>query len=181
MTCTSVDIKAFALGEAVDPAAAAHLEACAFCREELETLRLTTVALQAIGDEEPPRRLAFVSDKIFEPKWWHAWLRPGPVVGFVSSCIVAAALLVNTRTPAPTIVYRPAAVASIDNAAIQRRIDAAVSASEQRLAQQTEHKLRLAETQFRVQHDADMQQLVAFYQSQNGRLMVAANEAGASK
>ncbi len=39
-------------------------------REELERLKLTHSALLSLPDEEPPRRIAFVSDKIFEPSPW---------------------------------------------------------------------------------------------------------------
>lgn len=53
-----------------------HLEACGRCREELERLRGTQRALLRLKDEEIPRRIAFVSDKVFEPsraaRWWAA-------------------------------------------------------------------------------------------------------------
>jgi anti-sigma factor RsiW len=51
-----------------------HLAACGSCREELERLRATHQALLRLKDEEIPRRIAFVSDKVFEPsrvaRWW---------------------------------------------------------------------------------------------------------------
>jgi anti-sigma factor RsiW len=47
-------------------------------REEVERLKLTCQALQSLPDEEPPRRIAFVSDKVFEPSasrrlWQQLW------------------------------------------------------------------------------------------------------------
>ena len=44
-------------------------------REELERLKLTRQSLLALADEEAPRRVAFVSDKVFEPSPWLRWWR----------------------------------------------------------------------------------------------------------
>ena len=44
------------------------------CREELATLRLTLDTLSTLREEEIPRRIAFVSDQIFEPRWWQRYL-----------------------------------------------------------------------------------------------------------
>ena len=54
-------------------------------REELELLQATRTALQALPQEEAPRRIAFVSDKIFEPRWWQRIWQSGPAMGFASS------------------------------------------------------------------------------------------------
>ena len=67
--------------------AEAHAAACSDCREELATLRLTLDALSTLREEEIPRRIAFVSDKVFEPRWWQAsFLRPS----FAGACVIAA-------------------------------------------------------------------------------------------
>ena len=52
----------------------AHVETCPRCREELDRLRLTEAALFALRDEEIPQRIAFVSDKIFEPSPARRWM-----------------------------------------------------------------------------------------------------------
>lgn len=44
-------------------------------REEFERLKLTRQSLLALADEEIPRRVAFVSDKVFEPSPWLRWWR----------------------------------------------------------------------------------------------------------
>lgn len=79
MTC-QVDIKAYALGEAT-PAerrtAETHIASCAVCRSEFESLNMLRTVLMTDPDQEPPRRIAFVSDKIFEPKWWQRALGIG--------------------------------------------------------------------------------------------------------
>jgi anti-sigma factor RsiW len=98
MNCTSPeskpDWKGYSLKE-LDPDAArtaeAHLASCPVCREELATVRLTLDTLSALREEEVPRRIAFVSDKVFEPRWWQRVFSPT----FAGACLVAAAILVH--------------------------------------------------------------------------------------
>jgi len=110
------DWKAYALGELPPDErrqAEAHAAACADCREELATLRLTLDALATLREEEIPRRIAFVSDKVFEPRWWQRVFSPS----FAGACLVAAAILVHAfARPSPA-----------DPAVIQSRVDAAVA------------------------------------------------------
>jgi len=68
-----------------------HLTHCSDCREELGTLRLTLDSLSLLREEEVPRRIAFVSDKVFEPRWWQLFLHPT----FAAACLVAIAILVH--------------------------------------------------------------------------------------
>ena len=77
MSCVSPeskpDWKAYVLRELGQDAhrqAEAHLAACSTCHEEVATLRLTLDTLSTLREEEMPRRIAFVSDKVFEPRWW---------------------------------------------------------------------------------------------------------------
>ena len=73
MSCSPFDLKDFFFGElgADDRRKVeTHVAACAACREELDALALTGAALMTVRDEEPPRRIAFVSDKVFQPTWW---------------------------------------------------------------------------------------------------------------
>jgi anti-sigma factor RsiW len=112
MSCESYDWKAYALGELDRPArneAEAHAAACTVCREELATLRLTLDTLSALREEEIPRRIAFVSDKVFEPRWWQRLFSPN----FAAACVVAGAILVHAFAPpsqAQTQVWIDAAV-----------------------------------------------------------------------
>ncbi len=54
-----------------------YLQSSAEAREEVERLMLTQRALLSLPDEEVPRRVAFVSDKVFEPsaavRMWRAF------------------------------------------------------------------------------------------------------------
>jgi anti-sigma factor RsiW len=116
----------------------AHVRGCAACREEVERLRLTEAALFALRDEEIPQRIAFVSDKIFEPSpWRRAWTAfwgSGARLGFASAAMLSTALIVFSLarpagTPAgPASARVPAvfATASLSEAEIQQRIQAAV-------------------------------------------------------
>src|SRR5579884_3143866 len=130
MSCSSIDLKAYALGELDDRGtrdAAAHVHTCNECREELERLRLTHMALLSLRDEEPPRRIAFVSDPVFEPKWWQRMWRSGPAMGFASAAMLSCAILLNAFSrPAPVTVVK-APVPTVDTAAIEQRIESRVN------------------------------------------------------
>jgi anti-sigma factor RsiW len=109
------DWKAYALGELDASArreAESHAAACSVCREELAAMRLTLDAMSTLRDEEIPRRIAFVSDKVFAPKWWQQLWNPT----FAAACVVAAAILVHA------FMARPG-----DSALQQAQIDAAVA------------------------------------------------------
>jgi hypothetical protein len=87
--------------------------------EERERLANTVAALQAVPDEEPPRRIAFVSDKVFEPKWWQKF----PAWGFASACALAAAILAHGYLARPVTrvitAQAPAVSAPVDVKALE--------------------------------------------------------------
>jgi anti-sigma factor RsiW len=93
------DWKAYVLRELdADDArqAEAHLATCSICHEEVATLRLTLDTLSTLREEEMPRRIAFVSDKVFEPRWWQRALNQtvrNPT--FAAGVLVAAAILIH--------------------------------------------------------------------------------------
>ncbi len=127
MSCPEFDLKGYILKELPrDEARATELHAagCDACREEIERLSLTFAALRAVPEEEMPRRIAFVSDKVFEPKRWQAWLNSGPRMAFVSSLVLAVAILSHG-------VMRPVQVAgpapALDTAVIEARVDREVA------------------------------------------------------
>lgn len=78
-----------------------HVGSCAACREELSALGLTRSALLSVPEEEPPRRIAFVSDKVFEPNWWQRLWSSGPKLGFASAALLTMAILVHAFMPPP--------------------------------------------------------------------------------
>ena len=191
MSCSSIDLKGYLLGELEqrDKALAqGHVSTCENCREELDRLRLTQTALLALREEEIPQRIAFVSDKVFEPRWWQAIWRSGPAMGFASAALLAAAILVHGFTR-PTGVVTTAA--TLDTAQIEqriheevaRRVDAAVAKavtdSEARQGRQTAQMLEAAGKRLDQQRQTDLaaiQQVTRYYDQQMNRLMVASND-----
>jgi hypothetical protein len=190
MSCSTVDVKAYFLCElAVSEKASleGHVRACQSCREELERMNLTQAALLSLEEEEVPQRIAFVSDKVFEPRWWQTMWRSGPTMGFASALMLAAAILVHAYSRP---VVQPATGPTVDTAQIEQRIqrevgarvDAAVAkAVSQTEARQTEQIVKVldaAEKRIQSQRRSDMalvQQAARFYEQQTARLMVAVN------
>jgi anti-sigma factor RsiW len=103
MNCVSPeskpDWKAYVLRELGQDAhrqAEAHLATCSNCHEEVATLRLTLDTLSTLREEEMPRRIAFVSDKVFEPRWWQrAFNQIVRSPTFAAGALVAAAILIH--------------------------------------------------------------------------------------
>jgi len=104
-----------------------HLGVCGECTLELDRLRLTTAALRTLPDLEIPQRIAFVSDKVFEPSavsrffggFWNSAAR----LGFASACVLGAALVVSAY-------HRPAEVRTVVQAAntdVSKQVNDAVT------------------------------------------------------
>ncbi len=139
-----------------------HLEQCAGCREEFDRLQFTQTALHSLRDEELPRRIAFVSDNVFEPRWWQRLWHSGPRLGFASAAMLAAAIMVHAFVrPAPAIMPAPdaAAIEARVTAEVSRRIEPAVRAAvaevEARQARKAEGLVAAARKEFEFQRDAD--------------------------
>lgn len=189
MTCSTDDVKAYFLNDL--PAAErarveAHTHACSECREELERLRITEKALLAL-EEEAPRRIAFVSDKVFEPRWFEKLRRSGPVLGFASAALLAAAIVVHAFARP----VAPPARAALDPAQIEQRIERdvnarlegavakAVAETMAREDQKIATVLTAAEKRYEFQRQADMaaaQQTIAYYEKKMNRWLVASND-----
>ena len=123
------DWKSYALGELDARArqeAESHVAACADCQDELAGLRVTLDAMVTLRDEELPRRIAFVSDKVFEPRWYEKlFLRPS----FSAAAVIAAAILVHAFVrPVSTPASAPQSMAQVDTRAIEARVTAEVTA-----------------------------------------------------
>jgi anti-sigma factor RsiW len=187
MNCSTDDVKAYFLNEL--PAAERalvekHARACPNCREELERLNITEKALLTFEEEEPPRKIAFVSDKVFEPRWFEKLWHSGPVLGFASAAILAAAIVVHAFA-------RPVAVPTVDSAQMEQRIERdvnarlegavakAVSETMAREDQKISMVLNAAEKRYEFQRQSDLaaaQQSIAYYQQKMNRWLVASND-----
>jgi anti-sigma factor RsiW len=177
MTCSSVDLKAYVLGELPESEkglVAGHLRECASCGEEMERLSLTHLALVSLRDEEVPRRIAFVSDKIFEPRWWQRVWRSGPAMGFASAALLACAILAHGFIRPAPLTGPPA---TVDTAAVERRVATqvservnaivaqavtkAVSDADARQQRRTTELLADAEKKYDLERKADMLAIAA--------------------
>ncbi|MGD0130406.1 MAG: hypothetical protein ABSE57_00100 [Bryobacteraceae bacterium] len=156
-----------------------HVRGCQSCREELDRLNLTRSALASLEDEEIPRRIAFVSDRVFEPGWWQTMWHSGPVMGFASAALLAAAILAHA------FVVHPVAV---DTAQVEKRIEsqlnvrvqAAVNEAQARQSAEFAKVLDATEHRFETQRQADLANFLQadeYRQKQMARLEVASNEA----
>jgi hypothetical protein len=150
MNCQEIDVKAYALKEA--PAAErreaeVHIKSCAECREELARLEFVQAALGGLREEDPPRRIAFVSDKVFDPNWWQRFWASGPRVGFAGAGLLSAAILIHgfIRPPAigqPQIAPPSQAVAQVSDQEIQKRIDSAVEKAVARIDEERKSEVK---------------------------------------
>jgi anti-sigma factor RsiW len=138
MSCSPFDLRDYVLKElpgAEGKQVELHIRTCAACREEVERLRITEAALVSLRDEEMPQRLAFVSDKIFEPspvrRAWAALWGSGARLGFASVAMLSAAVVIYTVAGAP-VRGRGAVVLTPQ---VQAAVDRAVAASETKLEQ----------------------------------------------
>jgi hypothetical protein len=187
MSCSPFDLKDYFLKELPNPQqreVEGHVKSCQVCREELDRLQLTGAALFSLRDEEIPQRIAFVSDKVFEPSpWrrgWAAFWGSSARLGFASAAMLSVALLVSAvMRPAPVgrsarpaigvsdppkalpVVAGPGMPGPYNDADIQVRIDNAVAKA-------------IAEVDARQTRKTA--QLVADLRSERTKLLVAAAE-----
>ncbi len=96
---------------------------------ELDRLRVTTAALRTLPDREIPQRIAFVSDRVFEPSWFRRFWNSGAQMGFASACVLAAAIVVSAwhfsgvkTTEVRTVVQAASVPAEQINAAVAEAV-----------------------------------------------------------
>jgi len=147
MSCSPFDLNDYFLKELADSErrqVEGHVRECGRCREELERLRLTEASLFALREEEIPQRIAFVSDKVFEPAPWRRWCAAfwgsAARLGFASAAMLSVAILVFalTRGPAQRPVTGVSAGSADVQVQIQAAVDKAVHESEARQSAKTE-------------------------------------------
>jgi hypothetical protein len=168
MTCSPYDLRDY-LFEELTPAERGevrlHLKTCAPCSSELQSLRLTHSALLALRDEEMPQRIGFVSDKVFEPspvrRWFNGFWTSAARIGFVSSAMLSAAILVHAVRFVPDVHNNAQsaqiAVAQITQAEIDRRIDAAVQTAVEVNAAKLQSQFAAAVTQAVAENEKSAQ------------------------
>ena len=183
MSCSPFDLRDSVFGEldaGQTRAVEAHARACSACAAELARLRLTETALFSLREEELPRRIAFVSDKVMPPRiwearWWSAWWNSAPRLGFAAAAMLSTAILLHgylsrPLAPAPA----PVAAALIDQAQLDARVTAAVAQAV--AAVETAQEIRLAKTVRQVEkryaalREEDLMNLEATYNLANQKM-----------
>jgi anti-sigma factor RsiW len=136
-----------------------HIAVCGDCAAELDQLRVTTAVLRVLPDREIPQRIAFVSDKVFQPSplsrflggFWNSAAR----LGFASACVLGVGLIVSAY-------HRPAPVAShevrtiVQTADVSKQIDAAVAQAVTKIRQEDAQMLTASD----IKHDRQHRMLV---------------------
>ena len=169
-----------------------HLKSCVACREELERLRITQAALLSVRDEEIPQRIAFVSDKVFEPstlrRWWSAFWGSAARLGFASAAMLSVALLVSALSrPAPAPPPPRVDLVRLQaewNAHIDTAIRQAVAEAEARQSRKTSDLLAAAEKRNELDHRAVMLEVsenLEIMRKHLNRMILASNEYGEPK
>jgi len=115
--------------------------------EDAERLAATLTALRSLPDEEIPRRIAFVSDKVFTPKWWQRF----PAWGFASAALLAGAIVAHGYVQRPAVVPPAAPVAQVDTSEIERKF------IERKFEARLESRLK----EVSAEHDAKLRAAVA--------------------
>lgn len=135
--------------------------------DDAERLEQTIAALKAVPAEEIPRRISFVSDKVFEPNWWQR-LFPSAAWNMGAAAIVAASILGHGYLARPVAavpvaqavpaVAQPSSTTQAESleAAYQRRLDEAVR--KLTVEQDARFRMAVAETEKRMafEHRAAM-------------------------
>ena len=176
MSCSPFDLRDYFLKELPHPQQVqveAHVHTCAACREEVERLRATEAALFSLRDEEIPQRIAFVSDKIFEPsparRWLAAFWGSSARLGFASAAVLSVAITFSAwhRTPAPatgTTTAAPTAVVAQSPAMtpeeIDRRVQQAVVQAVADVEARYQEKSRLQLAEFKQTAEEARRQLI---------------------
>ena len=152
------------LKEAERASTESHVRACGRCREELQGLQSTRETLLVLREEEIPQRVAFVSDRVYEPsawkRYWAAFWSSGPRLGFASAALLSVALLVHAYRPVTPATAAPAVDAAALRADVAREVQAAVTravaAADDRHKAETTLLVQAVERKFETQRLRDV-------------------------
>lgn len=164
MSCSPYDLRDYLfeeLGRDERRLVEQHVAACPVCQQELSALNSTQSLLRSIPEEEPSRRIAFVSDKVFEPRWWQRMWHSGPQLGFASACLLAAAIVTHgylgPEAPAAVAQQPPAVIDQVRfEREIDRRVRAAIAEAETRHAAQLRQAVDTRVRQIEREHRSEL-------------------------
>ena len=196
MSCGEFDVRDYALGElslAQRRQVESHAAACSSCAMELERMRVMQSMLLSVPDEEPPQRIGFISDKVFEPsatrRFWNAFWQSGPRLGFASAAMLSAALMVlalhrPAEKPVPVVTAAAHETQHDYAPEIRQAVADAVQQTETRDAKKTASLLAAAEQKHELEHRElllAVQDTVSIMQKRMNRVTLASNDLGGGR
>jgi len=171
VNCHQFDIKGYFLGE-LSPAesaqVAAHLDACARCREELEELRRVQQVLRQVVEVSPPARVRVVAGSKAAVGWWRWLWKPLPAGVVLSAVVLSAAMVVHGL-----LVRSRPAVAPVDEQLVRRWV---AQEMEQRIGPWLESRLAEMERRQHERTAALVRQVDERWQSQRQADRIAIEE-----
>jgi len=184
MSCTDFDVRDYFLGELAEAdrvRTARHLEGCPACSGSLDELHHLRFALESVPDQEPPQRIGFVSDKIFEPsrtrRMWNSFWNSGPRLGFASAALLSASLVSFSLRPAPEVRFveklTPVSITPAPAVDIKRLVAKAVAETEARQQKRTEALLAASERKHQQDQRAFVQTVAESFTNMQKRAMVS--------
>jgi anti-sigma factor RsiW len=160
MSC-GIDLQDYFWGELTEADKAAadrHLAGCATCALELDQLRAVRGNLMLLRDEEPPQRIGFVSDKVFEPspvrRWLSSFWLSGARVGFASAAMLAIALLVFAARQPKVVETRVEVARAAPQVDMKAVVDEAVKTALAEQEKKTQALLAASERHHRAEESA---------------------------
>ncbi|MDQ6677098.1 MAG: zf-HC2 domain-containing protein [Acidobacteriota bacterium] len=184
MSCTEFEIRDYFLGELSEAERLRidrHVTGCQNCASELDSLRYLRTALKTVPDQEPPQRIGFVSDKVFEPssvrRAWNSFWLSGSRLGFVSAAMLSAALVTFAfHPPAVRFAEKPVpiatAVAPDPTPLINEAVRKAVAQTEARQEKRTQSLLAAAERRHELDDRALILRVEGSFTNLQKRMMV---------
>jgi len=167
MDHSQIDLNAYALGEgtpAERAAAAAHLAKSPEAALDFERLQMTLTALQGLRDEEVPRRIAFVSDPVFERSLWQRFWSSGPRVAFGAAAMLACAITAHGFLVRPVAQPVLTTTAQISQADVDAVVQKAVQAIEVRTENRVRQEVSLAVNKTEKRFTQEIQMMAASFQ-----------------
>ena len=135
-----------------------HIVECGECAAELDQLRLTTAALRMLPDREVPQRIAFVSDKVFQPSWLSR--AAGQFWNFASAAMLAVALILTVYHRDPVVAAGPVRTVVQKVDVSQQQIDAAVAKAVAQVREDDAKLTRAALERAELKHGQEHQDLL---------------------
>jgi Putative zinc-finger len=180
MSCP--DIRDLQFGELTGPEQQRireHLRLCEDCRLEAERLNVVVAMMKDVPAEEPLTRIRFVSDKVFEPRWWQRWFGSDRrfwawQAAFSLPLWVMVAILLSTRAipgRAPLSLHWSASerghsgqqisqeqITAQVQKLVDQRVDAAVAKAVAEVETRRSQKMQLELAAFRSRYQRDQEQ-----------------------